>query len=234
MGRIGLKRPLAEFVAIFAGVTLSLVADDWRTHRIDAADERSALELIHRDLVADSAELAFALRHPVRHERAGLWLREHWDSPDIRTDTIGLVLRPYLFANSYQLQRAAFTSLKESDRLTLIRNDTLRVAVIQYYEEAQINADQFLTGFGDEREETLKSLSRYIRWPEPRDSLQAWPVSGPMELMVPWDSVRRDNELYNRIASNGAIARLAQELGEDAQLANYELRQAIMAELGRQ
>ena len=49
-----LKRPLAEFIAIFAGVTLSLFADDWRQARNDGRDEVTALELIHADLVQDS------------------------------------------------------------------------------------------------------------------------------------------------------------------------------------
>lgn len=51
------RRPLAEFLAIFAGVSLSLLADDWRDHRADARAGVAALHLIAADLVRDSTEI---------------------------------------------------------------------------------------------------------------------------------------------------------------------------------
>ena len=41
--RVPWKRVTAEFLAIFAGVSLSLVADDWRQARVDAAREETLL-----------------------------------------------------------------------------------------------------------------------------------------------------------------------------------------------
>jgi hypothetical protein len=57
-GQIPWARVFAEFLAILAGVTVALPADDWRDYRNDRSGERVALEEILRDLETDSLELA--------------------------------------------------------------------------------------------------------------------------------------------------------------------------------
>jgi len=225
------RRPLFEFVAIFAGVSLGLLADDWRDHRNNLRDEVTALELIHADLVSDTSELSFALSPPRRHERAVYWLVHRWDDPSAPVDSIQAALRTFMFLNSYQFRNAAFTSLKEADRLSLIRNDTLRAQVVQYFEEVQVNVDQFLTVLFAEREKTWALLSPYVRWPKPTDPDTAWPLSGPLMLVAPWSEVRSNNSLANAVSALGAVATLSRQIGDRAIEQNEALRLAIEAEL---
>ncbi len=48
-----LKRYGTEFVVVFLGVWLSLLAEQWRQGRADADEERLALEAIASDVEAD-------------------------------------------------------------------------------------------------------------------------------------------------------------------------------------
>lgn len=225
------KRPLAEFVAIFAGVTLSLLADDWRQSRDDARDEVAALELIHADLVRDTVEFSFALG-PVRgHERSTVWLLQRWDDPAVPTDSLMAALRSYVIYNSYDFQNAAYSSLKESNRLAVISNNSLRADVVHYFDKRQINSEGFLEGLFEERGKTLDLLSHHVRWPPPRDPDKAWPWAGPLRLVTSREELRSDPALPNQLAMTGALATLTLRLSEGALDTNRELRAQIEAEL---
>lgn len=67
-------RIVAEFFLIFAGITLSLLADDWRQGLADGVEERSLLVSLAADLRADSTELAGTLNWAERHSRGAVWL----------------------------------------------------------------------------------------------------------------------------------------------------------------
>jgi hypothetical protein len=225
------ERPVAEFVAIFAGVTLSLFADDWRDRRNDARDERAALEAIHRDLVADSAEIRAALVPIAGHERSTLWLLSRWDDAHVPADSVGYALRAYLFYNTYQFQSATFNSLKQADRMGLIRNDSLRAAIVAYYDERQVHIGQFMEALFEERQRILDVVAPHVRWPRPRDPDRAWPMGDePVRLQSPWRQIAGDNRIYNAIGYQGGLARLALGIGERTQRENRELRDAIRRE----
>ena len=57
-----------EFLVIFAGITLSLLADDWRQERGERALEDIALREIAADLAADMSELEGLQRSSARHD----------------------------------------------------------------------------------------------------------------------------------------------------------------------
>jgi len=225
------RRPLIEFATIFAGVTLSLLADDWRDHRNDGRHEEAALHLIRADLVRDTAELRFALRPAIGHERSTYWLVSRWDDASAPPDSIQIALTRFLIYNSYQFQSAAYRGLREGDRLNLISNDSLRTQIVDYFEESQVNVDQFLVALLQARERVIDGMAPFVRWPLPRDRDTAWPTSGPLRLLAPWDTIRADNRLANQISAMGALASLAKSLGNEALARNEALRTAIDSEL---
>ena len=65
-------RALAEGFAIFAGVLLALVADDWRETRSDRREARESLAVVMADLESDSA--INANKPKARGHRRLLWI----------------------------------------------------------------------------------------------------------------------------------------------------------------
>jgi hypothetical protein len=207
------------------------LADDWRDHRNDLRDEGAALRLLQADLVKDTSEIRRAITPASRHEQSVYWLVHRWDDPALPVDSVESALRTFMFYNSYQLQTAAFTSLKQAGRLDLIQNDTLRAEIVQYFEEAQVNVDQFLTVLGENYAALWEHLAPYVRFPKPSVPGTAWPVDGAPRLTSAWESVTSDNLLAYRVSALGSVATLARRAGESAIARNLELQAAIQMEL---
>jgi len=91
--RIPWIRLLAEFAVIFMGITLSLLADDWRQSRSDLEDERRALQALLVDLAGDSVVLGELQSQAVTHDRAAMWLYQRMGDPgndaDSATEELG-------------------------------------------------------------------------------------------------------------------------------------------------
>ena len=62
------KKIVAEFLAIFTGVVLGLLANNWRQTRQDRVQESFALQEIVSDLQADSAELDLIRNRALRRQ----------------------------------------------------------------------------------------------------------------------------------------------------------------------
>ena len=69
---------LREFLVIFAGVLIALVADDWRTDRDEREQGVQSLRVVEEDLRSDSVELADVFQLAQHHAAASRWLFEHW------------------------------------------------------------------------------------------------------------------------------------------------------------
>jgi len=226
------KKPLAEFVAIFAGVTLSLLADDFREFRNDLGSETSSLQLVLRDLEEDSNQLETALTHPRRHEAWSAWMGQRWDDPDVPEDSVGLAFRAFVHFNSYQFQGSAFRSLSEAGRLSLIRDDSLRAQIVEYFEERQVNVGQFLEILLTTRGEILSQIGPYGTMPPPLNEGTNWPLEpGGIELVDGWGPLQSDRGFRWLIAGHGAMATLTRQYGDGALRANADLRHAILQEL---
>ncbi len=228
------RRGFAELLVIFLGVTLGLLADDWRQQRERESDAHEALGLILEDLANDSAELA-SLRPPLaRHTTWTAWLQPQWEveSPGPDPDSLGLALRSYLFANSPQLQASAYSSLKDGDRVGLIVDPELRALVIRYYEDSHIRLMQYFEGHQAERLKLMDALYPHVLMPPGRDPGSVWPiVAGPMSVTSSWGRLQQDNLVYNHATTVGIMADLAVRFIDEAQERNLVLRGAIEAAL---
>ena len=91
------QRAAVEFLVIFAGVTLGLLADDWRQERQESLEAQRALLLLEDDLVRDSAELAGSRGVLRGHSAATAWIQRNWDRDVVHSDSAGYAFRAYLF-----------------------------------------------------------------------------------------------------------------------------------------
>jgi hypothetical protein len=130
------RRVLGEFAIIFAGVTLGLLADDWRETRDDRRAERVAVESISEDLLRDSIQLATFSAVAQGWDRAALWARRA-DPRTVTAQEASSVLRSALGLTLYQPVRSSYSSLKDSGQLELVDDSELRRSIVEYYEEGQ-------------------------------------------------------------------------------------------------
>ena len=231
LDRVTWKRPAAEFLAIFAGVTLSFAADDWRDRLADREAEQAGLELILDDLRADTVEILSAISFVSRHDEAALAFLSFGDEPP-SADSIGTTLKRFIFGDAYQFQRAGFLSLREADRLSLIRDVTLRSDIIRYFEEEQVKLVRYLEEEQAKRDDILEALVDHVRWPGPRSMETTWPLApGPVSIRTSWAEIRGDAELEFRAMFVGAYASLSVRLATEVLESNTQLRGAIERQL---
>lgn len=224
------RRFLFEFLAIFAGVTLGLLADDWRQRRDDAREAGEALALIHDDLVADSLLMHDMRGHLENHKLATHWLQQHWHDPFVELDSIGQVFRTYLFVNEPKVRRTAYESLKDGRRLALIRDDSLRILILDYYENAQTEMRFYADYHYRNRQAFFEGAFMDHALVRPGgEQGEVIPVApGPFELTSSWTEIAADNRVYNQATYMGMAADLAVQYIDQAQEANVALRRSIL------
>ena len=137
-------RLLGEFAIIFAGVTLGLLADDWRQTRDDQATERVVLQDLSEDLVRDSIQLNAALRTVRLWDRAALWVRRADPATVTAEDAAGEIGNA-MTLTFYKPVSSAYSSLNGSGQLELIQDPELRRQIVEYFEEHQPTMSEMAT-----------------------------------------------------------------------------------------
>jgi len=230
--RVPFARLFAEFGVVFLGVTLSLLADDWRQSRTDRTDERLALEELLADLEAGAVDMG-NLRSGSRDDaEATLWIRHALGAPEVNVDSLSSKLGTIYNFYSYQAPAPTYAGLRAGGRLTLVRNDELRRDIIKYYEERQ----PYITGFFE---------SYYDLWIDLRESV-AWDVEwqlqegatsnlayGEIRLKRPWREGPSDPLLHHRLEMFGVLAAVIDLRTGEVLAENEALREAIRRSLSQ-
>jgi hypothetical protein len=230
MAKIALswKRPLVEFVAIFAGVSLSLLADDWRDGRNDRRDEVSALRLIHAELGADSADLAGVLPYLERHHHSADWLMRHEDRTALPADSVAGAVESFFIYTPYAPRRAAFDNLKDTDRLGLIEDDSVRIAILEYYERRQAETAFFLQLHDSDAAALRADWWAHVRVRSPAaPEIEDGEPRPRVEMDGTWPQLRADRRLLNLMGQLGNTASASRERVEAQMHANAALRRLL-------
>lgn len=209
------SRIVAEFFAIFAGITLSLLADDWRQGREDSAEERALLVSLVDDLRADSAELAGILDWAQRHSSGAVWLRLRLDEgPAIPEDSLQIRLREVTFSSNYDPVTATYVALKEGGRMSVIRDGALRGDITDYYERDQAGRVNVAMTVRDEINGWRETFYDYFEVPV-TDTTTVIQLDR-FRPVRPWSEFARDPDVRRQIVmigiSGGIQARSTQNL----------------------
>lgn len=223
--RIPWVRLVAEFGVIFLGVTLSLLADDWRQSRTDRADERMALEELLADLEADSADMGGLRGGAEGDAKAALWIYQGLGENDVDPDSLSANLRTIYNWYVYSATRATYAGLRSTGRLTLIQDDQLRRKVTTYYEERQPLITGFYETSGDVWRTLREAFARDVEWNlgERAETFSSGAAYIRMRLKRPWSEMPTDPLLRHHLEIFGILAEViamtsAQVLGENADL----------------
>jgi len=200
------RRGFVEFLAIFAGVTLSFLAEDWRQALQDHKDEERVLTGVASDLEED---LSF-IRGKIQTDSLGLvgelWLQANWDRSSPPTDSVQAALEDFFHGATYSPMRSEYESAKSAGRLQLIQDDDLRSAIITYYERGQpqqqvVNRMQLDLHF-----EVWRQLRPYLQFG--RDFAESAGTTPKIGLFRPWPDVRADQVLRNSLVEAMSMRRI--------------------------
>jgi hypothetical protein len=221
----------AEFLAIFAGITLSLAADDWRQGRIERHMEREILQEMSADLQLDSAHLESVRERLAEFDRTAVWLLKNLGQEDLPPDTVIARFRGLFGYMTYQPVTSSYVALKDGGQMALISDHEVRRLIVDYYEVGQpgmlAQDDRVWAVYSDLR----LVFHRHFGWelPESTDSFPSDPSFG---FLTSWDALRSDREtvsVLGRMATDAAAwAGVIVELKQQ----NARLRETIASQLG--
>ena len=183
-----------EFLAIFLGVTLSLMADDWRSSREDRDQEATILSALVSNFSMQSIRnlngYGTGCGSGISRGRVSM------QADRLRTPcrSVDEYFRPmFFYRTDTDLSPTAYVNLREGGRLPLIDDAELRSAITAYYEIEQ----DYMIQFYEIVQETC-FLWRRVAFRH----VQIVPAELPGSFFPPdrfdyrtsWDAFRRDPE----------------------------------------
>jgi hypothetical protein len=224
--RLPWMRLVAEFGVIFLGITLSLMADDWRLSRVDRETERQSLQELFADLEAESSNLESFRDETATHDRDATWLFHRLG--DARTDVDSALVRIQSLhsAVGFEAPSAAYEGIRSTGRLGLIRDDALRRQIVEYYEEVQPDLLGLYEAYGDIWFAFTEALAADLQYTPNGETFFG---GRGFQLTRPWPDVPTDPMLRFRLSTMGVLAAVLSNGAKQVLGQNADLRDSIRA-----
>ena len=226
--RISPSKLAAEFVVIFVSVILALLADDWRANRLLLAEERNVLEGMMRDLAEDETDLnRLAGRLEGFEENAQFAVAGMLDGEDFDEATW---LPAFQGATGHFLYRPVYptyTGLRQSGRLSLIRDEALREWIVEYHGDLIGYLVELRDSYDERHEAVLETMVPYfvIRFDQEDARWRS-------QLVAPVTELAHNQAVQFRLGQYArSVAWLHQRIDELFVPHNQRLREAIQAYL---
>lgn len=220
----------AEFGVIFLGITLSLLADDWRQGRSDRSDERVVLSELLADLADEHVELSNLQNGAARHDRDAWWIFERLGDPAVNADSAGARFSSVHFSLSYQPINATYAGLRSTGRLTLIQDEDLRRSIVRYFEERQEYIMGFVDTYGGIWSDFTESAALDVERGYSETATSFDPSGEGRQgflLRRPWIQLPTDPMFRYRISTMGTLASVIADRAGRVALENEELQTKI-------
>jgi len=219
-------RLFAEFGVIFLGITLSLMADDWRISRVDRETERRSLHEVLADLEAESLNLEDFRSETTQHDRDAAWLYSRLGDPHADVDAVLVRIRSLHDAVGFEAPSAAYEGIRSTGQLGLIRNETLRREIVEYYEEVQPDLLGLHEWYGDIWFAFTEALATDLEYSPNGETFLG---GRGFRLNRPWMDIPTDPMLRFRLSTLGVLASVLSERAEHVLSQNLALRSSIRA-----
>jgi hypothetical protein len=230
-----LKRYAAEFLVIFLGVWLSLLAEQWRQDREDRNSERLALEGMLQDLALDLEDMTGNLARARPALESANWIVGKRGGVGVSGDSIAVALTQIGPCSFPQWNTSQYSTLKASGGLNLIDESGLRSQIAEYY-ETRAGLDLLHETDCAESSAVYELLAPFVTLGIPSgepDLGRTREFSAVITEVPAAEELLRDAEIVNRIVKLAAHRTfLAYWIGQEVQKAE-DLRRAIVEALGR-
>jgi hypothetical protein len=122
-----------EFLTVFLGVSVSLIAENWRQRRADTHAEHNSLVRLYSDLRAEQQDVEGNLTRARTGLSSARWLIAN-GARGHSADTVSAALTAVGTCSFFLPQTSEYTALKSSGRLSIIEEQTIRESVVSFYE----------------------------------------------------------------------------------------------------
>ena len=224
----------AEFLIIVAGVSVSLAAERWRQGNEDRETERALLSGLQTDLESEAQDLANLATRARTWDRTAQWVNLNEDRSDAPPDSVASIMQLFGRISFYQPVRAAYTEGISSGGLSLILEDSLRAAVVNYYEVRQPYMVQFYNLVFDNWRGFYDASAPYLNWGiQPGDTTMFAAIQprNPPELRESWTTMSSDAAFMGHVDIIGMLGGNASVRIDQVLAANQALREQIQAQL---
>jgi hypothetical protein len=221
------KRILAEFAVIFAGVTLGLVAEDWRQGRSDRAAATALLAELVEDLDADSIELSRLQVTASRWERDAVRLLRFIPDPESDPDSIIQASVSLSLYYRYRPVRSGYVALVDGGHLSGITDASVRRSIVAYYEQRQMLIARTWEDLLGLREDFVSRSRVHIAFVPSESTTALEPI--PAQRLVSGRGVLASDQAFRAaVELQGVIAAdMNRALGPQAMAANRDLASRI-------
>ena len=226
----------AEFLLIVVGVSVSLAAERWRQATGDRETERTLLSGLEVDLGSEAEELESLARSGRSWDQAAQWVNLNEDRSDAPPDSVASIMQLFGRISFYQPVRAAYTEGISSGGLSLILEDSLRAAVVNYYEVRQPYMVQFYNLVFDNWRGFYDASAPYLNWGiQPGDTTMFAAIQprNPPELRESWTTMSSDAAFMGHVDIIGMLGGNASVRIDEVLAENQALREQIRAQLER-
>lgn len=170
-----IQRYALELLIVFLGVSLSLLAENWRQNRVDDRSQYDSLARLHTDMLLEQGDMRGNVLTAERGLRSARWLAENTEGQHA-ADSVSTALTNVGSCSFFVPYSTEYTALKSSGRLSLLRDDDLRNNIVRLYEQEEFLAwlherdctltgdlVDWLIGKVDFSEPTTRRSTRYPR-----------------------------------------------------------------------
>jgi hypothetical protein len=240
-----------ELALLILGILIALAVDGWMDDRRDARVERAYLERLERDLQQNLVILDEFVAFESRQTADGMLVyRGLRGVPGIEREAIAEGLNHLTNRRTLRLMRATYQDLLSTGNIGLIRDQSLRDAVVRVYEEAErtttvvdrnnealvdhafglpllesgLVAPRFSTNLPGRMAEQHLSLQRQIGLPPDPEADRLW--------RLPSDSPEL-KRLANRVLRRTIVSTTTRVQAESLREQFRGVHEAVLAELAR-
>lgn len=142
---INWRYAIGEIAIVSIGILLAFQLNTWKGNRLDHKSEIKALNMMVNEMVKDSASFYAHYKNAIYHKQDALAILQllNSDNPLAFADSMMNAFRRCGTYSPNILHRSAFLMMTAQGTLNLIKNDTVRNAIYNYYDQTHELAGEF-------------------------------------------------------------------------------------------
>lgn len=129
---------LGEIILVVLGILIALQINNWNHRRLEHALEHSYLKRLQNELTKDTAYLNYSFTQTeweIKRTTSGL--KRAYEIGNNKEGINSLLGQHSFFAEALTINKATYDDLVSTQNLNIIRNDSLRFLIVDYYRNAE-------------------------------------------------------------------------------------------------
>ncbi|MBK7377503.1 MAG: hypothetical protein IPJ03_00590 [Ignavibacteriales bacterium] len=133
-----LKYAFGEIILVVLGILIALQINNWNQRRLEHAIEQSYLIRLKNELTKDAAYLNYSFDQTEKEiNKVTLGLQTAYEIENNKEDINKLLGLHSFYAEALTINKATYDDLVSTQNLNIIRNDSLRFLIVDYYRNAE-------------------------------------------------------------------------------------------------